>query len=85
MATLKRIKNEGFEGFIGYCCEEFYCRHQHEMEAFGLPGILLDIDSETCYELDKAKEAYQGRFESQTRLRVDLIEKVLQTILTEGS
>ena len=46
-------------------------------------GILLDIDSETCYELDKAKEAYWGKFESQTKLRVELVEKILNKILAE--
>lgn len=83
MATLKRIKENGYESFVGCCCEEFYCRHHQEIEAFGLSGILLDIDSETCYELDKAKEAYWGKFESQTKLRVELVEKILNKILAE--
>jgi lipoate-protein ligase A len=85
MGTLARTKAEGFTSFIGSCCEEFYCRHHREMGAHGLPGLLLDIDSETCYELDKAREAYQGIFESQTNLQVDLLEKILRKIVPEGS
>ena len=45
----------------------------------GLPGILLDIDNTTCYELDQAKEAYAGQFESQTMVDLELLEVVLQT------
>ena len=84
MSTLKTIKETGYDSFIGCCCEEFYCRHHHEIEAFGLSGILIDIDSDTCYELNKAKEAYWGKFESQTRLRVNLVEKILNKISAEG-
>jgi len=84
MRSLKKMKENGYESFIGCCCEEFYCRHHREMEAFGLPGLLIDIDSETCYELDEAKEAYLGKFESQTKLRIELVEKILNKILSEG-
>jgi lipoate-protein ligase A len=44
----------------------------------GLPGILLDIDNTTCYDLDQAREAYAGKFESQTRVDLDLLETVLR-------
>ena len=43
----------------------------------GVPGILLDIDNTTCYELDKAKEAYAGKYENQTQLNLDLLNAVL--------
>jgi len=42
-----------------------------------MPGILLEIEDTTCYELDEAKEAYAGRFESQTHLNLKLLELVL--------
>jgi lipoate-protein ligase A len=70
--------------FIGSCCEEFYVRHKREMESFGLPGVLIDIDSRTCYELGKALKAYQGEFENQTYLRLTLIEKVIDLIGTNN-
>ena len=46
----------------------------------GLPGILLDIDNTTCYDLDQAKAAYAGKFESQTNVNLRLLKTVLDTI-----
>lgn len=80
METLQKYKKEGNVMFIGSCCQEFYIRHKRKMEAFGLPGVLVDIDSRTCYELGKALKAYKGEFESQTYLRMTLIQKVLDLI-----
>ena len=42
-----------------------------------MPGILLDIDNTTCYDLDQARQAYAGTFESQTALNLELLETVL--------
>jgi len=80
METLQKYKNHGDIMFIGSCCEEFYVRHKRKIESFGLPGVLVDIDSRTCYELGKAIKAYQGEFENQTYLRLTLIEKVIDLI-----
>ena len=75
--TLASLKAEGEEGFIGCCCEPFYVKHADDFEKAGLPGILLDIDNNTCYDLGKERDAYLGKFESQTHLHLPLLEKVL--------
>jgi lipoate-protein ligase A len=75
--TLHAYKEKGTKAFIGSCCEAFYVKHQQDFERIGLPGILIDIDNQTCYDLGKEKEAYLGKFENQTQLKVELIRKVL--------
>ena len=76
-AEMARMKAAGVPAFIGCCCEPFFTKHADDFDASGIPGILLQIDSTTCYELDKAREAYAGRFESETRLDLDLLEAVM--------
>lgn len=78
---LMKMKNDGVEAFIGCCCQPFFAKHLDDFQKAELPGILLDIDDTTCYDLDQAKQAYAGAFESQTMLDLDL----LQTILTVSS
>jgi lipoate-protein ligase A len=46
------------------------------MEA-GLPGLLIDIENKTCYELKKENEAYRGGFQEKTELKIDLLKKLL--------
>lgn len=75
---LMRLKARGVKAYIGCCCQPFYAKHVDDFIRSGLPGILLDIDDTTCYELDQAKEAYAGVFESQTNVNLDLLEQVLQ-------
>jgi lipoate---protein ligase len=75
---LMRMKASGVSAYIGCCCQPFFAKHADDFKASGLPGILLDIDNTTCYDLDQAKEAYAGQFESQTRLNLELLETVLQ-------
>ncbi len=74
---LNRMKARGVSAFIGCCCQPFFTKHVDDFEKAGLPGILLDIDNTTCYELDQAKEAYAGVFESQTHVNLDLLNMVL--------
>ncbi len=85
METFERLKKEGITDYIGSCCEPFYVKHQEEFFESGLRGILVNIENTTCYELDKAKEAYAGRFESQTNLNLPLIKKVLGLLTRIGS
>jgi lipoate-protein ligase A len=75
--TLKDLKARGVEGFVGSCCEEFYVKHQKDFEQLGVPGVLIDIDNSTCYDLGEEKAAYVGKFENQTNLKLDLIKKVM--------
>ena len=80
MGELIRLKSKGAPAFIGCCCRPFFTKHVDDFDRIGLPGILLDIDNTTCYDLDQAKEAYAGRFENQTRLNLDLLNSVLDAV-----
>jgi len=51
-----------------------------ELEAAGLPGILVDIDDETCYDLGKEREALAGTFESQTTLKIGLLSRLIDGV-----
>lgn len=80
METLKTMKKLNANGYIGCCCNAFYCKHRDELERAGLPGIIVDIDDLTCYDLGKMEDAYEGRFEAQTQLKVELLSKLLNSI-----
>ena len=75
--TLERLKRNGEVAFVGSCCEPFYAKHRDDFERIGLPGILVDVDSSTCYDLGREQDAYAGRFDNQTELKLDLLERVL--------
>jgi lipoate-protein ligase A len=75
--TLERLKQDGHRAFVGSCCEPFYAKHRDDFERIGLPGILVDVDSSTCYDLGREQDAYAGRFDNQTNLKLDLIERVV--------
>lgn len=77
MSTLKKLKKNGAKGYIGCCCEAFYCKHQDEMALTGVPGILIDVKNQTCYDLGKEEEALNGNFEGQTELRTNILHKLL--------
>jgi len=77
MDELAKMKQKGISAFIGCCCEPFFTKHLDDYRKAGIPGILLDIDNTTCYELDKAKEAYAGKYENQTELNLELLNAVL--------
>jgi lipoate-protein ligase A len=84
IATLKGFREDGVKGYIGCCCEGFYIKHQDDFEAIQVPGILIDIDDKTCYDLGKEKEAYNGSFENQTILKIDLLSKILDICLKKN-
>ncbi|MEE9150668.1 MAG: DUF116 domain-containing protein [Thermoplasmata archaeon] len=80
LETLLKYKDNGAKAFVGSCCEAFYVKHLEDFERIGLPGVLVDIDDQTCYELGKEKKALVGEFENKTELRTDLIEKVMRKV-----
>lgn len=84
-AELTRLKDKGVKAYIGCCCQPFYAKHADDFKRSRMPGILLDIDDTTCYDLDQAKKAYTGSFENQTMLNLDLLETVLQASDSEAS
>lgn len=77
MENLERLRKCKARGFIGCCCEGFYVKHAQEFEEAGVPGVLVGMDSTTCYDLGKARDAYQGGFEHQTHINLRLLRKVL--------
>ena len=76
MESLAEMSARGVRAFVGSCCEAFYLKHRGEMEAHGIPGVLVDVESDTCYDLGRAREAYVGAFEGETTLSPALLEKV---------
>ncbi|BCS95764.1 biotin/lipoate A/B protein ligase [Desulfoluna limicola] len=79
-SELRDMSEKGVSAFIGCCCEPFFTKHVNDFEAAGIPGILLDIDNTTCYELDLAEKAYAGEYERQTALNLGLLAKVLKVV-----
>lgn len=77
MEVLQTRCKETNDLFIGSCCEAFYAKHQQEMEATGVRGVLVNLDSTTCYDLGKGSAAYEGRFDNKTTLNLELIRKAL--------
>lgn len=76
-STLERLKKAKVKCFVGSCCEPFYGKHRPDFERIGLPGILVDLERTTCYELGKQEIAFKGEFENQTELNNKLLQKVL--------
>jgi lipoate-protein ligase A len=76
-AELVRMRADGETAFVGCCCRPFFTKHAGDFERAGVPGILLDIDHTTCYDLGQARDAYAGGFDRQTDLAVDLLDRVL--------
>ena len=74
---LMQMKKDGVQAYIGCCCQPFFAKHVDDFKNSGLPGILLDIDNTTCYDLDQAKKAYAGKFESQTQVNLELLQVVM--------
>jgi lipoate-protein ligase A len=66
--------------YVGSCCEAFYSKHQEEMERIPARGILVNLDSTTCYDLGKGSQAYKGRFENKTSLNLQLIGKTVRRL-----
>ncbi len=78
--TLEEEKEKGVRAYIGCCCDAFQLKRQEAFKQAGLPGLLIDIENTTCYELNQEKEAYQGDFQNQTHLRMGLLEKVFKRV-----
>ncbi len=75
--TLDRFKSDGVDSYIGCCCEAFYTKHLEDFEKSQVPGILIDIDNTTCFDLSKQQDAYNGTFDRQTTVNIDLLKGVI--------
>ena len=76
--VLHDLRERGTQGYIGCCCEAFFNKRQRLFREAGIPGLLIDIENKTCYDLGKELDAYEGRFENQTSLRMDLLSKLIR-------
>ncbi len=79
MEVLTLVAARG-SAFVGSCCEAFYQKHQLEMEQSGAAGLLVNLDSTTCYDLGKGMEAYVGNFDHQTEMNLELIAKAARVM-----
>ena len=76
--VLSEIRRAGAPAYLGSCCEAFYIKHRQDLEAVGLPGILLDVaGNETCYDVGKSAFAYRGEYEGSSEMDVELLRTVL--------
>ena len=76
MAVLKRLGRTPGTTYVGSCCQAFLAKHQEEMVATGVKGVIVALNSLTCYDLGKEQEAYVGRYERQSDLEAGLLAKV---------
>ena len=76
--TLEECRNAGAGAFIGCCCNQFLSRHYQTFIDCGMDSVLMDISDSTCYDLSLEQEAYRGRFQNQTHLKMGLLERVLE-------
>ncbi len=76
MSVLEDMRRRGVRSYMGCCCEPFFAKHWLEMEEAGVSGLLIDVQHTSCYELDQEREAKEGRFDGQTSLNVDVLEKL---------
>lgn len=77
VCTLDRFRNEGVEAYIGCCCHAFLIKRYRTFDRTGVPGLLVDIEDTTCYDLSREQEAYSGKFDQQTRLKLELLKRLL--------
>jgi Lipoate-protein ligase A len=82
--TLKALKANGTRFFGGCCCEAFYVKHKQDFENIGMPGILINIGNDTCYDLGKEKDAHYGNFEGFTEIKLPLVKKILKIYNPRG-
>lgn len=77
LTTLGEMKDKGVKGYLGCCCEPFFVKHRKDFERAEIPGLLINIDNTTCYDLDRVDEALQGEFKEETELKLELLHKVI--------
>lgn len=79
-ATLDEMKRRGVKGYLGCCCDPFFVKHREDFEKAGMAGLLIEVDSSSCYDLDLEQDAKKGKFEGETQLKLDLLEKVIGSV-----
>ncbi|MBE0428468.1 MAG: DUF116 domain-containing protein [Thermoleophilia bacterium] len=80
LRTFAACRRAGISSFIGCCCRAFLARRHRAFSNSGLDGVIIDIESTTCYDLEMEEKAYRGGFMNQTHLRLDLLKQVLALV-----
>lgn len=78
MAEIEDIGKTPGETYVGSCCQAFLAKHQHEMAEAGVKGVIVGLNSLTCYDLGKETDAYAGTFEKQSQMETALFSKVVR-------
>lgn len=76
--TLQSLKDKGIKSYIGCCCEAFFIKRNEAFVEADIPGVLIDVENKTCYELKKEEAAYKGGFQEKTDLKIDLLKKLIE-------
>ena len=84
LETIEEFDEKGARGYVGSCCEAFYNKHHRDFLDTKVPGLLIDVDDSTCYELGEEQEAYVGTFEGQTVLKLELLVRLLTALKEKG-
>lgn len=78
--TLQALAREEVPAYVGMCCGNFYLKRDVAFRQAQIPALLMDISGSNCYELQQEDQAYAGRFTAQSRLNLDVVEKVMQYV-----
>ena len=76
--TLNELKINGVKSYIGFCCKEFYIKRNGAFKESGVKALLIDISSPLCYKYKKEEDAYEGRFDGETSLGVNVLFKMFK-------
>lgn len=74
--TLGELKAKNIKSYIGFCCKEFYVKRNSAFEESGIKALLIDISSPLCYRYNKAEDAYNGTFNEETKLGINILESL---------
>jgi len=75
--VLENERKKGAKAFVGACCSAFFVKRHKAFADSGMSCAIVDINDTTCYELNEEDLAYKGKFEKQTNLKLDVLQKVL--------
>jgi lipoate-protein ligase A len=78
--TLSELRAQGAPAYVGMCCRHFYIKRQYAFREAGIPAVLMDISGANCYELRQEELAYDGKFEAETRLNLDVLKQVMARV-----
>ena len=76
LAVLDEMRRSGVSSYLGCCCEPFFAKHWKDMEDAGISGLLIEVEHTSCYELDREEEAMRGDFRGETKVNVEVLEKL---------